>query len=397
MTAQIPGTYDQPLITRAFVLAAFATLALNLSNFLFIHFPGYLQRLGAEEGEIGRIMATQPLGAILAWPLAGRAMDIYGRRIVILAGCSLFVGVIVLYLYITSLGPFVYAVRLLDGVAATMWYAALFTHAADLVPVQRRTEGLAIFGASGLVTIGLGAQFGDVILAYANYRALFLGALGFAVLGLALCWVLRDVPLTYGDGGRPSRGVFAAAAQPNLLPVWSAAFAFFVSLGALFFFLKTFIATADVGSVGGFFTAYAVIAVALRVFVGWLPDRLGTRRMLGIAMLCYLLGFLVLSFARTPMHVLAAGLLCGAGHGYTYPVLFSLVVERAALRERGAAMAFYTAVDWLGLLVAGPVVGYVIQLGGYSVAFMGIALTLGVGIGLFYRLDRPTAPALGRE
>jgi MFS family permease len=386
-------TSDPRLITRAFVLAALATLALNLSTFLFIHFPGYLQQLGAEEGEIGRIMATQPLGAILAWPFAGRAMDLYGRRVVILAGCSLFVVVIALYLSIASLGPFIYVVRLLDGVATTTWYAALFTHAADLVPARRRTQGLAIFGVSGLVTIGLGAQFGDVILAYANYRALFLGALGFAVLGWVLCWSLRDVQLAHADGGRPSRGIFAAAMQPNLVPVWCAAFAFFVALGALFFFLKTFVASINVGTVGGFFTAYAVIAVALRLFMGWLPDRLGTRRMLGIAMLCYSLGFAVLAFAGSPMHVLAAGLLCGAGHGYTYPVLFSLVVERAALRERGAAMAFYTAVDWLGLLVAGPVVGYAIELVDYRIAFIGIALALVAGIGLFYRLDRPAAPA----
>ncbi|HEX9812389.1 MAG TPA: hypothetical protein VGA88_09920, partial [Burkholderiales bacterium] len=80
---------DQPLITRAFVLAASATLTLNLASFLFVHFPGFLQQLGAGEGEIGRIMAAQPLGAILAWPFVGRAVDMYGRRVVILTGCAL--------------------------------------------------------------------------------------------------------------------------------------------------------------------------------------------------------------------------------------------------------------------------------------------------------------------
>jgi len=312
--------------------------------------------------------------------------------VVILTGCSLFVVVIVLYLCISALGPFVYVVRLLDGVAATMWYAALFTHGADLVPAQRRTEGLAIFGASGLITIGLGAAFGDAILAYANYRALFFGALGCSVLGLILCLRIRDVGLGAVDTGRPSRGIFAAAIQTNLLPVWYAAFAFFVSLGALFFFLKTFIAAANIGSVGGFFGVYASIAIGLRLFLGWLPDRLGTRRMLGIAMSSYALGFIVLVFAQTPMQILTAGLLCGIGHGYTYPVLFNLVVERAGLRERGAAMAFYTAVDWLGLLVAGPAVGYAIEFLGYSVSFFGIAVVIFLGITIFYRFDHSTDP-----
>ena len=379
---------DQPLITRAFVRAALATLMLNLANMLFVHFPGFLQRLGAEEGEIGRIMATQPLGAILAWPFVGHAVDVYGRRVVILAGSALFVVVIVLYLCITALGPFVYIVRLLDGIAATMWYAALFTHGADLVPAQRRTEGLAIFGASGMITIGLGAAIGDAILAHASYRALFLGALGCTVVGLILCLRLRDVGLGVVDTGRPSRGLFGAAVQSNLLPIWYAAFAFFVSLGALFFFLKTFITAANVGSVGGFFGVYAAIAIGLRLFLGWLPDRIGTRRMLGVAMSSYAMGFIMLALAQTSTQIMFAGLLCGVGHGYTYPVLFSLVVERASPRERGAAMAFYTAVDWLGLLAAGPVIGFVIEQAGYGTAFTVLALVLLSGIILFYRFDR---------
>ncbi|MGH8538105.1 MAG: MFS transporter [Gammaproteobacteria bacterium] len=378
----------EPLFTRAFVLAACATSMLSLAGFLFVHLPGFLQQLGAGEAEIGRIMAAQALGAVIAWPLVGQVMDARGRCVMILGGCVLFIVTITLYLFIDSLGPFVYLVRLLDGVAHTMWYTALFTYGADLVPAQRRTHGLAIFGTAGLITIGLGAQFGDVILAYANYRELFFGALGFAVIGLLMCLPLRDVLVTHGDASLPSRGIFAAATQWNLLPMWCASVAFFVSMQGLFAFLKTFISTVNIGSVGSFCIAYATIAVALRVFLGWVPDRLGTRRMLGIAMSSYALGFTVLSAAQTPVHVLVAGLLCGTGHGYTYPVLFSLVVERAEPRQRGSAMAFFTMIDWLGLLIAGPVFGYVIELAGYGVAFVSLALLLASGLGLFYGIDR---------
>jgi MFS family permease len=133
------------------------------------------------------------------------------------------------------------------------------------------------------------------------------------------------------------------------------------------------------------------MAVSLRIFLGWLPDRLGARRMLGIAMPCYASGFVVLSLAHTPWHILAAGLLCGAGHGYTFPVLLSLVVARAHPHERGAATAFFSALDWLGLLLAGPVVGYLIERTGYGRSFMGLALLLAVGMGAFYGLDRDRA------
>ena len=153
-----------PLFTRPFVLAALANALLNLAAFLFVHLPGLLQQLGAGEAQIGRIMAGQSVGAIIAWPWLGRAMDLRGRRIVILGGVSLFIVVAALYPAIRTLGPHVYAIRVLDGAAVIMWYTALFTYAADLVPAERRTEGLALFGVSGLIPLGLGAQVGDVIL-----------------------------------------------------------------------------------------------------------------------------------------------------------------------------------------------------------------------------------------
>jgi MFS family permease len=137
-----------------------------------------------------------------------------------------------------------------------------------------------------------------------------------------------------------------------------------------------------------FFGGYAAMAVSLRIFLGWLPDRLGPHPMLGIAMSCYAGGLVVLALANSPLQILTAGLLCGAGHGYTFPVLFSLVVARAHPRERGAATAFFTALDWIGLLLAGPVVGYFIERAGYRRSFMGLALLLVAGVVGFYGFDR---------
>lgn len=376
-----------PLFSLSFVLAALATLMLSLAGFLFVHLPGFLQTLGAGEAQIGRIMSVQAVGAILAWPVIARAMDGGGRRKVILGGCGLFVLVVALYLLIDTIGPFIYLVRILDGAVHAMWYVALFTYGADLVPPERRTEGLAIFGVSALVPIGLGALVGDAILLYASYRGLFLGALGFAVAGFLLCLPLRDSAAAQEDVEAQEGGLFSAVIARTLIPVWVVAFTFFIALFGLFNFMKTYVTATGVGTVGGFFGTYAGIAVVLRLFMGWLPDRLGPRRMLGLALVCYALGFMVLAAAQTPLHVFIAGLLCGAGHGYTYPVLLSLVVSRADEARRGSAIACYTAIDWLGLLLAGPVVGMLIEATDYAMSFSVLALALLAGVGSFYLLD----------
>ena len=48
----------------------------------------------------------------------------------------------------------------------------------------------------------------------------------------------------------------------------------------------------------------------------------------------YAFGALLLAVARSDTHVLLAGLLCGVGHSYAYPVFFSLVVARANTHAR---------------------------------------------------------------
>ena len=332
-------------------------------------------------------MAAQAVGAIVAWAFVGRAMDTRGRRVVIRAGVVLYVVAAGMYLYVDRLGPLVYAVRLVDGVASIMWYTALFTYAADLVPDHRRTEGLALFGVSGLVPIGVGAQAGDLILANAAYRELFLSAFGLAAAGSILCLPLPETAALRAQAAVPRRSITATIVQRNLLPVWLATFAFFVAVLALFSFMKTFVIATGMGTVGRFFMIYAGTAVALRIGLGWVPDRLGAERMAGIAMSCYASGFIALALARSSSQVVAAGVLCGAGHGYAFPVLLSLVVARARPEERGVATAFFTTLDWASLFVAGPLVGYAIETTGYSMTFAGVALLLAAGIALFYALD----------
>jgi MFS family permease len=376
------------LLTRAFILAATANAILNLSWALFLHLPGFLQKIGAGEAEVGRIMAMQGIGAILVWPFVGAAMDTRGRRVVILSGVGLSILVIGSYLSVSTLGPRIYLVRLLDGAAGTMWYTALFTYAADLVPEQRRAEGLAVFGVSGLIPLGLGAFSGDVILASASFREMFMGSLALALLGFLLCLPLRDVPRIGVKQAVRSPSLLRTAAARELLSVWLASFAFFVGVVVVFTFVKTYVVSTGIGSMGRFFGAYATTAVLLRVFLGWLPDRLGARRMVGIAMSCYACGFVALALADTPIDVLIAGLLLGAGHGYAFPVLLSLVVTRSPIHERGAATSFFMALDWLSLLVAGPTVGYAIERIGYGQSFLFVGLTVAAGMGLFYVVDR---------
>lgn len=304
--------------------------------------------------------------AIAARPPVGRAMDLRGRRLVFVGGSALLVVTCALYLTVTSLGVWLVAVRIAHGLAEAMTFSSLFTYVSDIVPPERRTEGIALFGVSGLLPMSLAGLLGDQVIALFGYRELFGLTVVFALVGLVLVLPLRDAAAPAGPG---RRGIVAAAIQPDLLPLWFMGSVFAIALASVFTFLKTFVLATGIGSVGMFFTAYAAAAVILRLTLAWLPDRVGPKRALFPAVACLALGLLSIAFASGSTSLAVAGALTGLGHGFTFPILSGLVVTRARDDERGAAMSLFTAVFDLGVLVGGPTLGASIEAWGYPTTF----------------------------
>jgi MFS family permease len=354
---------------------------------LHLHLPGFLKSLGANEMEIGTIFSLMAVAAIAVRPLVGRGMDTWGRRVMMLGGGIANVVVLALYLTVHEIGPWVYLVRIGHGITEATLFTAFFTHAADLVPAERRTEGIALFGVSGLISISIGALLGDLILSHGSYTALFATSATLAAVSLLLSLPLHD----RRPGGRaePSRGFFAALVQKDLLPVWFVGGVFATASTPYFTFLKTLVMKLQTGSVGGFFTAFTVAALVLRLFFGWVPDRLGKKRVLLPGLGLVVIGLVVLAFSSRSIEILAAGFLCGLGHGFSFPILISLMVDRARPAERGAAMSIFTALFDAGLLLGGPAFGALIHYAGYGIMFTSAAAMLACGTVVFFLWDRP--------
>ena len=144
------------------MLAFAANFFSGLAFALFLLLPGYLTDLGADETQLGVIFGLTAVASIAMRPFLGTAMDRYGRRPVILVGNIINITFILFYLTVSVLGPWVYVVRIGHGVAEAMLFSALFTYGTDVVPSSRRTEGLAMFGVSGLLPIAFAGIIGDI-------------------------------------------------------------------------------------------------------------------------------------------------------------------------------------------------------------------------------------------
>lgn len=332
---------SERFLTWPFVLVFAANFLQGLAIHPYLHLPGYLTRMGAGEALVGLVFGMMSGAAIVIRPFAGRVMDSRGRRIVIVAGGLLHVAVCLLYTTVHEVGAWLYVVRSLQGVAIGALFSSLFTYAADIVPPTRRTQGIGLFGVSGMLPMSLGGLLGDAILARWDYHELFLITAGIAGVAFLLALPLPEPERSRATG----LGFFGAATQRDLLPVWFVGSAMATALGGLFAFLKGY--TEDYlhfGSVGLFFSWYTGAAIVLRVGFGWLPDRVGPMRVYYPSMLCLSVALVALSQATGAGWVAFAGTLAGIGHGYAFPILSTLAVTRAHPADRGSAMSLFTAV-----------------------------------------------------
>ena len=385
----------EKLLSRPFVLVSLATSMHSMAFALFIHFPGFLADLGATEVVIGLIVGFAAVASIIVRPWVGKAMDRRGRRPLILAGGVLNVAGLLMYLLVSRIDGWVYVIRVFHGLSEAVLFTVLFTFAADWVPERKGTQGLALFGVAGLLPIALAGLLGDFVLRRWDFDVFFLVAAGFGLASLLFSLPLHDAPHLAEQP--PARGFLASITGIHLLPLWWITFVFSFVLTAYFTFLKTFVDETGVGSVGLFFAFYAGTAVVLRLTLGWVPDRVGPKRALFPAMLFLAAGLVALAGATTDTEVAVAGVLCGTGHGYAFPILYALTITRARVAERGAAMAVYTGLFDVGTLVGGPLLGATIRWFSYEVMFLATAAFVVVGLGLFALWDREaweTDPAL---
>lgn len=364
----------------------FAAALLQETSFaLLVHFPGYLDELGVTESLIGVLYAAAAVLGLCSRPALGKILDLTHRRTVLLV-TGLANAAVVLALVATSIwGPLLWGLFLAQRVLQIALFTTMLTYGADSIPIQHRTQGLALFGLSGLFPIALSGVAGDLVIDAFGFGALFVLAATASLTSWLLVWRLPLLPVL---GHRPRRGFWAALAQRNLLPIWWVTLFFSIGLETLFTFTRTYVDERQIGSTGLFFGVYGMSAAAMRIFGGSHYDRIPQRLFVVSALLAYGLGLGLMAIAGSLPLLVAAAVAGGVSHGAVFPILTSQVVGRARTAERGSAMAIFTSIFDIALLLAAPSVGFLIDGFNYRVAFGAVAIALGLGAAVYAIWDR---------
>lgn len=381
----MPGAEEGRRGATTFWVLCGATLGTFVAQgLLYPALPLYLtEELGTSKAVAGLVVSSTSVAAVAIRPWAGGFIDRRGRRPLLVAGPLITAATGIGLLLLKSVAA-VLVLRLIQGAGNAMAYSAAAAMAADLAPPDRRARYLARFGMVFYVGFAAGPWLAELLISGPGFGAVW--------------WTVAIASLAAGVVGAllPETGL--AQAARDLLPrlsVWRRLFhpaavgpgiVFFctgVGWAALAAFLAIYARDIGLATSDSLFLVLSVTVLATRALAGSLADRLGPNVVLFPCIGAIVAGQLVLGAFREPSTAYLGLVLFGAGFSGLFPVLFTIVVDRAPEAERGAAMSSFNVFYDLGAPLGGYGVGALIDAGGFEAGFGATALlAAGGGIAL---------------
>jgi MFS family permease len=328
--------------------------------------PHVRHDLGGSDQTVGFAIGIFSFVALGARFFSGTLADTRGRKKTFCIGllCCALAGVV----YFAPLGiSGVYLARVLQGFGEAFLYTGAATWAIEIAGVHRSSQAL------GYVSSGIwgGMSAGPVLGSWVgSFQHAALIQTGLALLGFAL---LIRVPEHYKP--HPHRAKRTWLPRSIVIPGVAVGFVnvhYPVITGFLILYL------AQHGNSGrAAFTAYAVVILCSRFFLGSLPDRIHPRITYYAGLVFMALGLLTIATGPSPVIAVGAAAMLGFGFSFPWSSVVSTVLRQTPDREHGSAIgvlgAFYDLFVGIGSFAAGAVSNQF----GYASAFGMAAAALG--------------------
>lgn len=318
-------------------------------------------------------------------------LDTTGRAPVFITGLAILV--ISLYsLAVSTTILILVAVRIVQGVGWGLSNTASGTIASDLVPKDRRGEGLGFFGLSGNLALAIGPALGLFLVNHIEFSTLFIicGSLTLIALLLALnVKYVKAEPLTQAeieeDELNTSRFNFF---EKRALPASALLFFITFTFGGIATFLPAYTFQQGFAPhyIQIYFVLYALALVTTRFFAGRIYDRRGLAIVFIPGSLLIIAGLTLLAILNSPVYLFVGAILYGLGFGTVQPALQASAINTTPPRKRGMANAtFFSAFD-LGVGLGAMTFGLVAQYADYNMIYWVSAASGCLSLVLFFIL-----------
>ena len=331
--------------------------------------PSYIEgELGGGSLTVGIVIGLQSLATLLFRAYSGKLTDTIGAKQSFNKGLLFVVLSAIIYLlasgFIHGFGLAILMIcvaRTLHGMAESLIVTGGLTWAIHEVGIAQSGKvmtwnGIAMYGG-----IAIGAPLAIGLEKNLGIQSIFWTMLLLSLLSLILTFKRKGAPVDPEFKRIPFYKVISQVSAQGLgLAFSSIGFACISSFITLLFTHYHWI------HVSKAFIGFGVAYVAVRIFFGHLPDRLGGYKVAIYSFILAAVGQLLIALSITELWVIIGCILSGIGFSLIFPALGVLAITKVPPQMRGTALGAFAAFFDLSLAIATPLAGLLVFFWGYN-------------------------------
>ncbi|MEV2427266.1 MFS transporter [Paenibacillus larvae] len=357
--------------------------------------PSFLNIMHLSGKTMGYLVAAYALAQLLMSPLAGRWVDRYGRKKIIIIGVFLF-GISELIFGLGTHVSLFYISRILGGTSAAFIMPGVTAYVADITSIQERAKAMGYISAAVSTGFIIGPGIGGFIAEYGVRIPFFFAAILAFFVGISSIFILKE-PLTKEQLAEISANAkqtnFISNIKRSVNPVYFIAFiiVFVLAFGlsayetvfSLFSDHKFGFTSKDIAVI---ITISATFGVIMQIFMfGKMVNKLGEKKLI---QLCLITGA-ILAIASTVvssfLSMLAVTCFIFLAFDLLRPALTTFL-SKAAGKEQGFIAGMNSTYTSLGNILGPAIGGILFDVNiHYPYLFAAVIMVIGLGITVMWK------------
>lgn len=360
------------VISNALVFMIFEMLLPTLPLFVTV--------LGGGASQVGLVTGIFMLSAILIRPFAGMLATKIDKKLLLILGI-LIIALSTGAYYLSSNISMLLIIRLFHGAGFGLATTYFTTLAAEIIPKDRRGEGIGYFGVGETVAISVGPMIGIMTLELYDFQRLFFGGMAVLFLAVIMAVFIKRAPKGK-ELDKQVSGKFKLLEKRVLFPALLI-FLIGIAAGGIMSFFSLYAIEKEFTQVGMFFLLIAAASFIIRLLSGKLFDKYGLSIILIPGSILSIIGLVILYVAVSDSMFLIAAIFYGFGFGAIFPAIQTWCMNLVEEHEHEDAMASFFNFFDLGIGGGSFILGLVATVASYQAVYLVASIVYGVVLGIY--------------
>ena len=360
-------------------------ILITLSAFFFFYayhafliLPIRVISLGGTEFDIGLVMSMAGISTLLVTPISGLLGDIYKKKYLLTSGALLLALINFLFIYFDSIYYSYLILRFFQGCAFSLFFVSAGTLIAENSLEENQTQALGFFGIFAIVNHALAPTISIEIINFFSYDYFFISSSIASIIAFFIALSI-NVKNSIVDERKNGQNFTQLLKNKKLKIVCFIMFLVGGSFLTCLNFAAVFTKSINVLPITIFFLSYTVIALIMRIFFGWLPDKYGQVTFCKPALILYGLSIGILGLSINYISVMSAGILFGISHALVYPSIYTLALRFTDISNKSKAFSICSVSFTFGGMIFSIIYGLIAETYSFKVMFLSCSIIVTLG------------------